>query len=158
MKKTNKRYNLVLILGIITLLLGSSLYLIKPSNTIGFKILFELPLIGNYLCEQHQIITSTITNNLNHNFLYKIVFNYISDGLWILSLQMIIAYIWELQHKMIIILYTFFIAVTFEIFQFLKIVPGVFDFFDIITYLIFSIFGILILKNKLEYKQNEIII
>ncbi|MCX7737429.1 MAG: hypothetical protein N2319_12055 [Candidatus Kapabacteria bacterium] len=146
---------LLLILGTVSLLSGFIIYLFKPFEYIMFEILYKFPFVGHYIFNLRKIMISDPPIIFNNTIITKIIFNNLSDGLWLFSLQIIIIYIWDFQYTIKIILLTFAIAVTYEIFQLIKIIPGVFDIFDILTYLIFSLFGNLIFLRYIRGK-NEI--
>lgn len=140
---------LPLTIGISTLLLGSAFYLLKSSNIIAFDYFYKLPVIGNLFFKLRLFIISlTIINN--KIFTNNIFYNYLSDGLWALSLQMIILYIWDFNHNLIISIFILLIAITYEVFQYIKIIPGTSDIYDVIVYCLFTLIGILIVKNKLR--------
>ena len=79
------------------------------------------------------------------------------DALWLLSLNFIILIFWKFKinkHSIIWIISTTIIGLYSEIGQYLKIIPGTFDYKDLISLIIAIIVPFLFLKNLKSIKSN----
>lgn len=83
--------------------------------------------------------------NQDLKFIEFLIFS-LPNGLWILSLLIILGLIWE-KHRIFFIIYSSFftgISILFEFLQKVELIPGTFDIADILVLLIFHILGFLI--------------
>ncbi len=92
---------------------------------------------------------------IKNNVISLIIRNYIPDACWTISLYFTsINFTSKLTKKSLLInfIYVLTIALTYEILQYLKIVKGTFDRFDILVYL-FSITISSIIERKLRREK-----
>jgi hypothetical protein len=100
------------------------------------------------------------TNIKSGSFLSVLVYQGL-DGLWLLSGIFLIRAIWLLQTKICTayISALCLIGILLETGQYYKIVPGTFDFFDILTYLsvasVECIFFKLFIKRRIYYDEKK---
>lgn len=124
-------------LSIMFILIGGFIYLFFRSHTLNMFVWLRI-----INCEQFFQL-----REYNHNlkFLDFLIFSF-PNGLWILSLLIILGLIWE-KHRIFFIIYSSFftgISILFEFFQKFGLIPGTFDIADILVLLIFHIVGFLI--------------
>lgn len=94
-----------------------------------------------------------------NNFIYTIIRNYFSDGLWVISFFFIAISFSENITKKYILLTSIFVIVVgiiFEIMQFMKIANGTFDLIDILVYFIAVLIACLIEKMFMEVENEKI--
>jgi len=90
-------------------------------------------------------------------FLYSL-----PDGLWMLSYQIILTYVWKYRVKnqwyLIFSLSVLIFTITCEFLQFFGIIDGTFDMIDLIFYLVSAFLGLLYCKiiNKQIYGKTKI--
>tara|TARA_Y100001970_G_scaffold222042_1_gene272984 strand:+ start:14 stop:448 length:435 start_codon:yes stop_codon:yes gene_type:complete len=137
--------SLHLILNIISpIIFGFFIYIVYRSNNI---IVFD----WLYYFDIEMIINSPRVSNVFHldiPFWFK--YN-LPDGLWIYSLINIFLLIWidNINKYNFYYIYIFvLIACICEIFQFYNIIPGTYDFVDILFYLFFGFLPFLFVSNK----------
>ena len=124
-------------LSIMFILIGGFIYLFFRPHTL--KMFVWLRIIN---CEH---IFQLRDYNHDLKFIEFLIFS-LPNGLWILSLLIILGLIWE-KHRIFFIIYSSFftgISILFEFFQKFGLIPGTFDIADILVLLIFHILGFLI--------------
>lgn len=124
-------------LSIMFILIGGFIYLFFRPHTL--KMFVWLRIIN---CEQ---IFQLKDYNQDLKFIEFLIFS-LPNGLWILSLLIILGLIWE-KHRIFFIIYSSFftgISILFEFLQKVELIPGTFDIADILVLLIFHILGFLI--------------
>ena len=124
-------------LSIMFILIGGFIYLFFRPHTLNMFVWLRI-----INCEQFFQL-----REYNHNlkFLDFLIFS-LPDGLWILSLLIILGLIWK-KHRIFFIIYSSFftgISILFEFLQKVEFIPGTFDIADILVLLIFHILGFLI--------------
>jgi hypothetical protein len=72
--------------------------------------------------------------------------NYLPDGLWAFSLVSSLLIIWNRRIKIFWIVLIFIFYISFEIFQYIKVINGTGDYIDVLIYFGFS--TIALLTNK----------
>lgn len=124
-------------LSIMFILIGGFIYLFFRPHTL--KMFVWLRIIN---CEH---IFQLRDYNHDLKFIEFLIFS-LPNGLWILSLLIILGLIWE-KHRIFFIIYSSFftgISILVEFFQKFGLIPGTFDIADILVLLIFHILGFLI--------------
>ena len=84
-------------------------------------------------------VVDKIRSELSHVSLSHISIYSIPDGLWVASYVILVHAIIPKEHKFNLIFWSYllpFIAITFEFLQYLSLIPGVFDIFDLVCYVI----------------------
>jgi hypothetical protein len=76
-----------------------------------------------------------------------VVKNYLADGLWAYALISALLIIWDRKPYSLWIGLAILLGVGFEFLQHTSIIPGIGDFFDLLTYLIFSSFALYVNKK-----------
>lgn len=136
-RKSYVKKTILISISILFLLLGGFIYLFFRPHTL--KMFVWLRIIN---CEH---IFQLRDYNHDLKFIEFLIFS-LPDGLWILSLLIILGLIWE-KHRIFFIIYSSFftgISILFEFFQKFGLIPGTFDIADILVLLIFHILGFLI--------------
>lgn len=131
------------IVSFLLLGLGGSIYLLFRSKTLlMFKWVDSLGL-SQYVDRLRDLV-SGIT--LNHITLYSL-----PDGLWLASYIIVVNTIVSKNNKYNLLFWSLllpFIAIVFELLQIPGIIPGVFDVFDLICYIVPLIVYLIYLKNE----------
>ncbi len=91
------------------------------------------------------LLIGVIIYNLNGIIDTKLI-NYLPDALWAYSLTIFILWIWEWQINIFNTTLVFSTELLFEMLQKSKFISGTFDKFDILTYFISSLIGLLIIR------------
>jgi hypothetical protein len=88
----------------------------------------------------------------NEHYFNKWIVNFVPDGLWAFSFTLYLLWIWNGRINKLNFSLIFLIPCLFELFQFLKIFPGTADIYDLLVYVMFSMFAVFIVKlsKKLE--------
>jgi len=73
---------------------------------------------------------------------YPALKNHLPDGLWAYSFISLILIIWNRRLNLYWIVFGYLFAAGFELFQYLRLVPGTADMIDVIVYFIFMGMGI----------------
>jgi hypothetical protein len=90
----------------------------------------------------------------------KLLTNYLPDGLWAYAFLSALLFIWDRQINKVWILLAFGIAIGFELLQYLQVLGGTGDFFDIVVYsLSFTVVLLLnnFFKTKFLYQTQTVI-
>ncbi len=139
-EKKNSIYVTKIILFFISssfLMIGGILYLLfRPHNLEMFNWLDSIR------CEKY---FNQHNFNSNSKIISFCIFS-LPNGLWLLSAIILLGLIWK-NNKHIFYIYALLfviISLAFELFQLLRIIPGTFDFLDIITLVISFLLGIII--------------
>lgn len=131
------------ILSLFLLGVGGSIYLLfRPKTLLMFKWVESLGL--NEYIDRLRDMVSGIT--LNHITLYSL-----PDGLWLASYIIVVNTIVSKDNKVNLLFWSFLlpaIAVTFEILQIPGVIPGVFDVFDLICYILPLLIYLIYLKHE----------
>ena len=131
------------ILSLLLLGVGGSIYLLfRPKTLLMFKWVESLGL--NEYIDRLRDMVSGIT--LNHITLYSL-----PDGLWLASYIIVVNTIVSKDNKVNLLFWSFLlpvIAVTFEILQIPGVIPGVFDVFDLICYIVPLLIYLIYLKHE----------
>jgi len=131
------------ILSLFLLGVGGSIYLLfRPKTLLMFKWV-ELLGLNEYIDRLRDMV-SGIT--LNHITLYSL-----PDGLWLASYIIVVNTIVSKDNKVNLLFWSFLlpaIAVTFEILQIPGVIPGVFDVFDLICYILPLLIYLIYLKHE----------
>lgn len=131
------------IVSFLLLGLGGSVYLLfRPKTLLMFKWIESLGL-SEYV-DRLRGLVSGIT--LNHITLYSL-----PDGLWLASYIIVVNTIVSKNNKYYLLFWSLllpFIAVIFELLQIPGIIPGIFDVFDLICYIVPLIIYLIYLKNE----------
>lgn len=131
------------ILSLFLLGVGGSIYLLfRPKTLLMFKWVESLGL--NEYIDRLRDMVSGIT--LNHITLYSL-----PDGLWLASYIIVVNTIVSKDNKVNLLFWSFLlpaIAVTFEILQIPGVIPGVFDVFDLICYIVPLLIYLIYLKHE----------
>lgn len=134
-------YNLsrfiLILFSIFILFTGGILYLFfRPHN---LEMFYWLRFIG---CEK---FFREHTYNSNSSIVSFSIFS-LPNGLWLLSAVIFLGLIWKKRNLIFYIYALLFVIISlaFELFQLLRIIPGTFDFLDIITLVISFLLGIII--------------
>ena len=129
---------------IVPIILGLFIYIVYRSND---TIIFYW-----FSCIGIEFIIDSIRNSdiffLNIPFWLKYNF---PDGLWVYSLINIFLFIWIddiNKHNFYYVYISVLIACICEILQFYNIIPGTYDFIDILFYLFFGFLPFLFISNK----------
>ena len=131
------------ILSLFLLGVGGSIYLLfRPKTLLMFKWVESLGL--NEYIDRLRDMVSGIT--LNHITLYSL-----PDGLWLASYIIVVNTIVSKDNKVNLLFWSFLlpaIAVTFELLQIPGVIPGVFDVFDLICYIVPLLIYLIYLKHE----------
>jgi hypothetical protein len=144
LKSTAKYY----IFALICLTIGSFTYLIRPSETIAFGIIHNYFGEVSILCEISNSLR--ISDELAETLIFRLIFGYLSDAMWFLSLVFILLGIWSKQKIKIIVSLVLLVAIVLELLQLGESNTGVFDIFDIVLYVLLSVMLLLSIKNQKE--------
>lgn len=146
------KHFILLIMSLLLLFSGGLIYLyFRPHSLNMFS---WLRVINCELFFQQRVY------NNDSKLIEYLVFS-LPNGLWILSFLILLGLIWRNKRSWFYVYSTLFtgISVIFEIFQKFGIIPGTFDFMDILALLIFHIFGILIYELiilEVSYEKQKL--
>lgn len=130
-------------LSLFLLGVGGSIYLLfRPKSLLMFRWVESLGL--NEYIDRLRDMVSGIT--LNHITLYSL-----PDGLWLASYIIVVNTIVSKENTKNLLFWSFLlpvIAITFEILQIPGIIPGVFDVFDLICYIVPLLIYLIYLKHE----------
>ena len=131
-----------LLFSTVSLALGLIVYLFFNQNTYISRMIssvIDLPCI-----------------HLKNRYIESFIHSFLADFLWSVSATFAIQYIVELKGRKILLLgFTAVLGLTVELLQKFNIMSGVFDFYDIITYIIGSFFSILIILLGRKTYENK---
>ena len=131
------------LLSFLLLGIGGSIYLLfRPKTLLMFKWAEALGFNG-YIDRLRETVSGIA---LNYITLYSL-----PDGLWLASYIIVVNIIVSKQNKNNLLFWSFLlpiIAILFEFLQIPNIVPGVFDVFDLICYIVPLIFYLIYLKHE----------
>ena len=130
-------------LSLFLLGVGGSIYILfRPKSLLMFRWVESLGL--NEYIDRLRDMVSGIT--LNHITLYSL-----PDGLWLASYIIVVNTIVSKENTKNLLFWSFLlpvIAITFEILQIPGIIPGVFDVFDLICYIVPLLIYLIYLKHE----------
>lgn len=91
----------------------------------------------------------------NYFELNKYVRNQLPDGLWAWALFSCTLIIWDRRIHLLWISSTFVLCILFEVLQYFRVIRGVGDYLDVLTYFIFGIAALLVNKYFIiTFKYN----
>ena len=123
--------------------IGGSIYLLFRPKTLQMFRWVEVFGLDKYIDRMRELV-SDIT--LNHITLYSL-----PDGLWLASYIILVNTIVSKRNKHNLLFWSLvlpFVAILFEILQIPGIIPGVFDVFDLVCYIVPLIIYLIYLKNE----------
>ena len=97
-------------------------------------------------------ITHLPSGNWNHSPVALLIRNYLPDFLWAMAVMNTAVFIWEKKFPMIYVYMLFALPFLSEIMQVFKLVPGTFDWYDLLVYVIVFIF-VLSIKKRTHEKE-----
>lgn len=143
LREHKKQFIYEFILSFLLLGIGGSIYLLfRPKTLLMFKWVESLGLSEHI--DRLRDMVSHIT--LNHITLYSL-----PDGLWLASYIIVVNTIVSKNNKHNLLFWSLLlplIAIVFELLQIPGIIPGVFDLFDLICYIIPLIIYLIYLKHE----------
>ena len=143
-----KKLTIVYIISVLSLFSGILLYLIyRPTSLIMFKWIKHLGLYESVLNLRVYLKDYTPPDFIIYN---------LPNGLWILSITLLIHTIWIKNFNIIFKIYLsliFGLIIVPETLQFIKLIPGTFDIFDLMVNIIFFLIPFLIFKISFKYNK-----
>ena len=142
----NRFQILTVVIGVLSLLVGGSLYLLyRPDTLVMFEVCKNL---GIY----DFIISLRPQDTINSWMVYSL-----PDGLWLLAYILLMAALWnfDVRKSLRASFPLAFIAIGSELLQIPHLIPGVFDWMDLLCYVMACIIGfiyITIINNHLNHK------
>jgi len=136
---------------IATLLVGGLIYLLFRTSSLKMFEWYNTIGLGTFT-NKLRVLTLPFAYKIPDWILYSL-----PDGLWIFSYISLILFIWQnkiSKNSLFWILLIPFIAISSEIGQLFRIVPGTFDLTDIILYLIGITTPFLIFTNFINQKKK----
>lgn len=131
---------------IFTLLSGSLIYILfRTSNLKMFAWFEKLNILQTIITLRN--FTAKYSNNLPEIILYSL-----PDGLWLFSYVSLTLFLWENEIKQENFIWIFIvpiISILSEIGQIVNIVPGTFDFSDLLMYLLGTILPLIIYRKSI---------
>lgn len=118
---------------IFTLLCGSLIYILFRTSNLKMFVWFEKLDFLNII-NKLRSFTTNYTMNIPNVILYSL-----PDGLWLFSYVSLILFMWKNEIKQENLFWIFIvpaISISSELGQMIKIIPGTFDFLDLLMYLI----------------------
>ncbi|MDD4406241.1 MAG: hypothetical protein PHO36_15945 [Parabacteroides sp.] len=113
------------------LFIGGSIYLLfRPKSLLMFVWVDKLGLTA---------AIDKLRDEVSHISLSRTFTYCLPDGLWVASYVILVHAIIPREHRDNLIFWSYLlpiIAVVFEFFQYLNLIPGVFDIFDLVSYII----------------------
>jgi hypothetical protein len=144
-ERINKIY-LIILHSILPIIVGASIYLFYRKTTLlvfQWIDIVNLKPVVIYFRELFNPHNNLYSNFFTHNF---------PDALWVYSFTsfFIIIYGMKKNHNIIIYCIPLIIAVTSEMLQLIKVIPGTFDYKDVFSYISSSVISIVYLTNKIN--------
>ena len=141
----------IIIGHVFTLLLGGLIYILFRQDTLKMFSWFDNINLSTAISEL-RLLTAPFSGHFPNWFLYSL-----PDGLWLFSYLSVLLAVWDnviSKHNIYWILFMPLIAIFSEVGQFIKMVPGTFDFIDLIFYALGSSLPILIFANSKSKISN----
>jgi len=135
----------IIIGHVFTLLLGGLIYILFRQDTLKMFSWFDSINVSAAISEL-RLCTVPLSGHFPNWFLYSL-----PDGLWLFSYLSVLLAVWDnviSKHNIHWLLLVPMIAIFSEIGQLFEIVPGTFDIFDLIFYLLGTVLPILIFTNS----------
>jgi len=135
----------IIIGHVFTLLLGGLIYILFRQDTLKMFSWFDNINVSAAISEL-RLCTVPLSGHFPNWFLYSL-----PDGLWLFSYLSVLLAVWDnviSKHNIHWLLLVPMIAIFSEIGQLFEIVPGTFDIFDLIFYLLGTVLPILIFTNS----------
>ncbi len=134
-----------------TLLLGGLIYILFRQDTLKMFSWFDNINLSTVISKL-RLRTVPLSGHFPNWFLYSL-----PDGLWLFSYLSGFLVVWDnviSKHNIYWLLSIPMVAILSEIGQFFEIVPGTFDIFDLLFYILGTILPILIFTNSKKYLNN----
>ena len=135
----------IIIGHVFTLLLGGLIYILFRQDTLKMFSWFDNINVSSAISEL-RLCTVPLSGHFPNWFLYSL-----PDGLWLFSYLSVLLAVWDnviSKHNIHWLLLVPMVAIFSEIGQLFEIVPGTFDIFDLIFYLLGTVLPILIFTNS----------
>lgn len=135
----------IIIGHVFTLLLGGLIYILFRQDTLKMFSWFDNINVSAAISEL-RLCTVPLSGHFPNWFLYSL-----PDGLWLFSYLSVLLVVWDnviSKHNIHWLLLVPMVAIFSEIGQLFEIVPGTFDIFDLIFYLLGTVLPILIFTNS----------
>ena len=135
----------IIIGHVFTLLLGGLIYILFRQDTLKMFSWFDNINVSAAISEL-RLCTVPLSGHFPNWFLYSL-----PDGLWLFSYLSVLLAVWDnviSKHNIHWLLLVPMVAIFSEIGQLFEIVPGTFDIFDLIFYLLGTVLPILIFTNS----------
>lgn len=135
----------IIIGHVFTLLLGGLIYILFRQDTLKMFSWFDNINLSTAISEL-RLLTAPFSGHFPNWFLYSL-----PDGLWLFSYLSVLLVVWDnviSKHNIHWLLLVPMVAIFSEIGQLFEIVPGTFDIFDLIFYLLGTVLPILIFTNS----------
>lgn len=131
---------------IFTLLCGSLMYILFRTSNLKMFVWFEKLNFLNVISKLRSFTTNS-TAQIPNVILYSL-----PDGLWLFSYISLVLYVWKNkinQENLFWIFIIPIISISSELGQIIKIIPGTFDFVDLIMYLLGTILPFIIYRKSI---------
>ena len=135
----------IIIGHVFTLLLGGLIYILFRQDTLKMFSWFDNINLSTAISEL-RLFTVPFSGHFPNWFLYSL-----PDGLWLFSYLSVLLAVWDnviSKHNIHWLLLVPMVAIFSEIGQLFEIVPGTFDIFDLIFYLLGTVLPVLIFTNS----------
>jgi hypothetical protein len=135
----------IIIGHVFTLLLGGLIYILFRQDTLKMFSWFDNINLSTAISEL-RLFTVPFSGHFPNWFLYSL-----PDGLWLFSYVSVLLVVWDnaiSKHNIHWLLLVPIVAIFSEIGQLFEIVPGTFDIFDLIFYLLGTVLPVLIFTNS----------
>ena len=135
----------IIIGHVFTLLLGGLIYILFRQDTLKMFSWFDNINVSAAISEL-RLCTVPLSGHFPNWFLYSL-----PDGLWLFSYLSVLLAVWDnviSKHNIHWLLLVPMVAIFSEIGQLFEIVPGTFDIFDLIFYLLGTVLPILLFTNS----------
>ena len=135
----------IIIGHVFTLLLGGLIYILFRQDTLKMFSWFDNINLSTAISDL-RLLTAPFSGHFPNWFLYSL-----PDGLWLFSYLSVLLVVWDnviSKHNIHWLLLVPMVAIFSEIGQLFEIVPGTFDIFDLIFYLLGTVLPILIFTNS----------
>lgn len=138
--------------AIITILTGGLIYIIFRTDSLLMFRWFEYLYISDFIYYIRNSLTIPLPSAI------KSFLNTAPGGFWTFSYTVFLLFIWNLEINRRNIFYFLIIpaaAVSSEFFQLAGLIPGTFNYLDIVSYLTGTILPVLIHYRKINFKKYE---
>lgn len=131
---------------ILTLLCGSSIYVLFRTSNLKMFVWFDKLRILSFINDLRSF-SINYSNNLPNIILYSL-----PDGLWMFSYVNLVLFLWKNEIKYENLFWIFIIpilSIISELGQLAKLIPGTFDFSDLLMYLLGTILPFIIYRKSI---------